>query len=88
MRGETGPAEERLVASMAHSRHQGALAWELRSANSLARLYLDQAEPTKAHAALSPIYLRFTEGLSTRDLLESHSLLAGMRVARDLPAKG
>ena len=80
MRGETGPAEEFLTASMAHARQQGALGWELRSANSLARFYMDRQEPTMAHATLAPVFSRFTEGFSTRDLLEARSLLAGMRV--------
>lgn len=78
MRGETGRAEELLIASMAHARQQGALGWELRAANSLARFHLDRQEPIKAHAALAPVFSRFTEGFSTRDLLEARSLLAEM----------
>jgi tetratricopeptide (TPR) repeat protein len=88
MRGGTGPAEELLVASMAHAQQQGALGWELRSATSLAKLYVDQAEPTKAHAVLAPVFSRFTEGFSTRDLLEARSLLAGLPGGYSRPAKG
>lgn len=80
MRGETEAAEEFLTASMAHARQQGALSWELRTANSLARLYMDKQEPLMAHATLAPVFSRFTEGFSTRDLMEARSLLAGMRV--------
>jgi tetratricopeptide (TPR) repeat protein len=81
MRGETKAAEELLVASLAHAGQKGALGWELRSATSLARLYVDQEEPMKAHATLAPVFARFTEGFSTRDLLEARSLLAGLRGA-------
>lgn len=80
MCGEDGPAEELLIASMAHARRQGALGWELRAANSLARFHMGRQEPSKAHAALAPVFSRFTEGFSTRDLLEARSLLVGMEV--------
>ena len=80
MRGETGPAEELLIASMEHARRQGALGWELRTANSLARFYMDRLEPIKARTVLAPVYSRFTEGFSTRDLLEARFLLAEMPV--------
>jgi predicted ATPase/DNA-binding winged helix-turn-helix (wHTH) protein len=79
MRGETGPAEELLTASVAHARQQGALGWELRAASSLARFYMDRQEPIMARATLAPVFSRFTEGFSTRDLLEARSLLAGMQ---------
>jgi predicted ATPase/DNA-binding winged helix-turn-helix (wHTH) protein len=80
MRGENGPAEEFFTAAMAHARQQGALGWELRAANSLARFYTDRQEPIKARTVLAPVFSRFTEGFSTRDLLETRSLLAGMPV--------
>lgn len=88
MRGETKAAEERLVASLAHAGQKGALGWELRSATSLARLYADQEEPMKAHATLAPVFARFTEGFSTRDLVEARSLLAGLRGAILVQQKG
>jgi predicted ATPase/DNA-binding winged helix-turn-helix (wHTH) protein len=54
---------------------QGALAWELRAATSLARLLRDKGRPAEAMACLQPIYNRFTEGFDTADLIESKHLL-------------
>jgi predicted ATPase len=53
----------------------GALAWELRSATSLARLWYGQSRRSEALALLQPVYDRFTEGFDTADLKAAKVLL-------------
>ena len=53
----------------------GSLAWELRTATSLARLLRDQRRPADAGAVLQPVYNRFTEGFDTADLKAARVLL-------------
>ncbi|SKA29814.1 non-specific serine/threonine protein kinase [Enhydrobacter aerosaccus] len=57
------------------SRRQGALYWELRAALALAELWQVQGHRTEAHALLSPLYQRFTEGLTTPILARANTLL-------------
>lgn len=57
------------------SRAQQARSLELRAATSLARLLQGQARIAEASALLQPLYLGFTEGLDTPDLLEARQLL-------------
>ncbi|WP_280150409.1 AAA family ATPase [Piscinibacter sp. XHJ-5] len=59
--------------TIAHSR--GARLWELRAAVSQARLMGTQSERRRALDLLAPVYGRFTEGLTTVDLVEARSLL-------------
>jgi predicted ATPase/DNA-binding winged helix-turn-helix (wHTH) protein len=54
---------------------QGALAWELRAATSLARLLRDQGRLTDAKGLLQQVYERFTEGFATADLRTARALL-------------
>ncbi|KJZ59521.1 ATP-binding protein [Pseudomonas fluorescens] len=68
-------AEEVLVRALNVARHQGALAWELRSATSLAQLWQRQGLYQQAHELLAPIYNRFTEGFATPDLRKVRRLL-------------
>ena len=63
------------------ARQQGALFWELRTALSLARLWLAEDRPEAARNALSPVYRRFTDGFSTRDLAASKALLDALPTA-------
>jgi predicted ATPase/DNA-binding winged helix-turn-helix (wHTH) protein len=58
---------------------QGALAWELRAATSLARLHRRQGRPALGHEVLAPVYGRFTEGFATADLGEAEALLKSLR---------
>jgi predicted ATPase/DNA-binding winged helix-turn-helix (wHTH) protein len=60
---------------------QGAPAWELRAATSLARLLRDQHRSADAIACLQPIYDRFTEGFGTADLIAAKRLLDELRGA-------
>ncbi|GAB2865200.1 winged helix-turn-helix domain-containing protein [Pseudoduganella ginsengisoli] len=57
------------------AREQGAGAWELRAATSLARLRQSQGRAREALAPLQAAYGRFTEGFGTRDLLLARALL-------------
>lgn len=68
-------AETVLIRALNVARHQGALAWELRSATSLAKLWQRQGRHSQAHALLAPVYGRFTEGYATPDLCKVRGLL-------------
>lgn len=68
-------AETVLLKALNVARSQGALAWELRSATSLARLWQRQRRYRQAHQLLAPIYQRFTEGHATPDLIAVRHLL-------------
>jgi predicted ATPase/DNA-binding winged helix-turn-helix (wHTH) protein len=63
----------RLSYELAH--RQGALAWQLRAAMSLARLHSLPERARETYALLRDTYLRFTEGFGTRDLVLARRLL-------------
>jgi tetratricopeptide (TPR) repeat protein len=67
--------------AIAQAQSDGALGWELRAANSLARLWTRADRFEEARALLEPVYSKFTEGLETGDLLDARQLLqvAGAR---------
>jgi hypothetical protein len=73
--GSESYAEELLQQSLDWARRQGALAWELRTAISLGRLWHDQGRSADARAFLQPVYDRFTEGYATADLKAAKALL-------------
>jgi len=68
-------AEAVLLKALGVAKAQGALAWELRTATSLARLWQRQGHFQQAHDLLAPIYDRFTEGFATPDLTQVRWLL-------------
>lgn len=68
-------AETVLLKALQLARQHGALAWELRSASSLARLWQHHGHYLKARDVLEPVYLRFTEGFETPDLRNVRQLL-------------
>ncbi|QUE92248.1 winged helix-turn-helix domain-containing protein [Pseudomonas sp. SCA2728.1_7] len=72
-------AEALLQQSLTIARAQGALAWELRSATSLAQLWQRQSRYREALDLLSPIYQRFTEGYATPDLRKVRLLIDDLR---------
>ncbi|MFJ2693166.1 ATP-binding protein [Pseudomonas sp. NPDC087336] len=72
-------AESLLIKALNVAKAQGALAWELRSATSLARLWQRQGRYRQARELLSPIYQRFTEGHATPDLVAVQRLLAELQ---------
>ena len=67
-------AEESLLASVEQARRHGSLAWELRSAIDLARVWIGQGRTVDAAALLGGLLARFSEGFGTADL-KSASLL-------------
>jgi predicted ATPase/DNA-binding winged helix-turn-helix (wHTH) protein len=67
-------AEASLLASVEQARRHGALAWELRSAIDLARVWIGQGRTVDAAALLGGPQARFSEGFDTADL-KSASLL-------------
>jgi hypothetical protein len=71
-------AEALLQESMDVARNQGALAWELRTATSLARLWSQQARDREAYELLFAVYARFSEGFATADLTEARDVLDGL----------
>lgn len=62
--------------AMALAVAQGARAWQLRAATSLARLRQRRGDRAGARAVLEPVFAAFTEGFRTDDLLQSAALLA------------
>ena len=57
------------------ARAQGARAFELRAAMSLARFSRARGTPEDARAMLAPVYESFTEGFETPDLQAANALL-------------
>jgi predicted ATPase/DNA-binding winged helix-turn-helix (wHTH) protein len=68
-------AEDWLSRSFQLARRQSALAWELRTAMSLALLRRKQGRHDEGHGALAAVYDRFTEGFETSDLRAARRLL-------------
>jgi predicted ATPase len=61
------------------ARKQGALAWELRTAMNLGKLWAAQSRESDALDLLEPLYGRFTEGLETADLIAARRLIDELR---------
>jgi predicted ATPase len=68
-------AENWLRQALLAARDEGTKSLELRAALSLARLYRAHQREKEARDVLSPIYAWFTEGFTTRDLVEAKDLL-------------
>lgn len=75
-------AEALLRLSFEQARRQGALAWQLRAAMSLARLHSPQEHAHETHLLLRGTYMRFAEGFGTRDLILAKRALE-VRTARE-----
>jgi predicted ATPase len=71
-------AQNCLRQAIALAQAQGALAWELRAATSLARLHQNLGNPDVARQVLAPVYHRFTEGFGTFDLRQAKRLLEAL----------
>jgi predicted ATPase len=71
-----GEVERCLAESIAWSRRQGALAWELRASIDLAALRARQDRLSDARAVLEPVVAAFTERFDTADLRTAERLLA------------
>lgn len=68
-------AERSLMQSLGLARHQGAKAWELRTAMTLARLRSTQGRNAEARDLLATTYDKFTEGFETHDLKTAAEML-------------
>jgi predicted ATPase len=75
----SGAAERCFRQAVEVAQRQGALAWELRAAMSLARLYHRQDRLVQARKTLAPVVHRFTEGFRTADLVNANVLLRSLR---------
>jgi tetratricopeptide (TPR) repeat protein len=73
--GDDAEAEDLFRQALDLAGRQGALAWELRSAASLARLRRRQCQVGEARAILASAYDRFVEGFETADLVAAKRLL-------------
>ena len=68
-----------LTEALAVARAQSALAWELRSTMTLARLLSEDGQRDQARHTLALVYDRFTEGFETADLKLARTLLEDLR---------
>jgi predicted ATPase len=78
--GDQAAAERSYRRALAVAERQNAKALELRAATSLARLWRDQGNGTKARDLLAPVYNWFTEGFDTPVLEEAKALLEQLAV--------
>jgi predicted ATPase len=82
--GNVAEAESSLLRAIETSDRQGALAFKLRAATSLARLSREQNRVGEARDLLAQAYGQFTEGLETPDLKDAKALLDALKAA-DVP---
>jgi predicted ATPase/DNA-binding winged helix-turn-helix (wHTH) protein len=68
-------AEKAFCQALELSRHQGSLAWQLRAALSLARLWASEGRSREGRELVRAIDEVFTEGFQTRDLVEARALI-------------
>ncbi len=73
--GDPADAEVSFQAAIALAEQQDAKWWKLRTATSLARVWLDQGRHDDALDLLAPVYNWFTEGFDTRSMKEAKALL-------------
>jgi len=78
-RDNSREAEACLESSLQLARQQSALSLELRTGISLARLWADNGQFSRALQLLAPIHARFSEGFHTPDLLAGANLLHELR---------
>lgn len=71
-------AEACFQSAVAMARKQNAMAWELRAATSLARLWQRQSRDHEAYRLLAAVYERMPQGRGTADLLEAKAALVEM----------
>ena len=71
-------AEAILLRALELAKRQGAKAWELRAATSLALLYLRSSRSCEARALLEPMLRQFKQGHDTRDYQAAISVLSAL----------
>jgi hypothetical protein len=72
--------ESLLVQAIEIARHQGAVAWELRAAASLADFLHGRSRGSEAHRVLSPVVGRYSEGFATTDLMSAAAKLGQLQL--------
>ena len=75
---EPGRAETTLLRALGMARDQDALAWELRAATSLARLWGYQGKAGDGIRLLEGVLGRFSEGFGDADLISARALVADL----------
>ena len=78
--GDLAEVEKLFLKSLEIARKQNAKSWELRTATSLARLWLQQEKLGDARNLLQPIHAWFTEGFDTADWIDAKALLDSLSV--------
>lgn len=68
-------AESILMKALGLARRQGAVAWELRTATSLGRIWREQERTSEAREVVATALSRLTEGLHTADVRSARSFL-------------
>ena len=68
-------AEETFRQAIETAQHQLSRGWELRATMSLSRLWQRQGRQDEARAALADVFNTYTEGFTTRDLVDAAALL-------------
>ena len=81
-------AEAALLRSLEWARRQSALAWELRTATDLARLWLTGGREADAAALLSDVYDRFGDQSATGDLVIAGQILQSCHSTGALQKQG
>jgi predicted ATPase len=81
--GAVAAAEALFQRSLDVARRQDALAWELRAATSLTRLWQRRGRSQDGRALLSGVLQRFTEGHATADLIEAAAVLASVALPQE-----
>jgi predicted ATPase/DNA-binding winged helix-turn-helix (wHTH) protein len=76
--GKAAEAEGCFQQSLALSRRQCALGWELRGAMSLARIWQRAGRKGEAKTLLAPLVAQYQEGVSTQDLVAARGLLSAL----------
>jgi predicted ATPase len=71
-------SEAMLLRSLDLAKRQDARAWELRTATSLARLYLKSAGRSKGRAVLTPVLEQFKQGRDTQDAQAAIKILRSL----------
>jgi predicted ATPase/DNA-binding winged helix-turn-helix (wHTH) protein len=68
-------AEECFAKAMMQARQESALPFELRAGLELARIWIGRGEVQRTYDLISPVYSRFSEGLTTPDLVLAKQIL-------------
>lgn len=66
-----------LEQSLSLAKAHGALAWELRTATTIAEMLVSEGRESEALGRLEPVYNRLVEGHRTADALKARDILEG-----------